>query len=183
MFNEVPVWYMRKNVATIEMGIETADDHRAGEILQEEEQDDDGDYPTEQGVLHHLIDRGLDEARLVNPGLHLDPFRQLFLDRFEARLNRPGHRHGVGVPSPCTSPVRPLPSPPKRVITSRCLWLRTTSATSAMVTRRPSTLVNTVFHDVVEIAKFVAGADQIARLGLVQTATRLVDVLASAACR
>ena len=97
MLRLVPVWYIRKKVATIEIGIATAMISVLRRSFRKSSSTSTAISTAEEGVVQHLVDRRLDEARLVDAGRDREPVGKLLADALEAAADRPRDLHRVGV--------------------------------------------------------------------------------------
>ncbi len=176
MLRVVPVRYIRKKVATTEIGMEMRDDEGGAEVLEEEQQDQDRHDAADEGVGEDLADRGLDEAALVGAGGDLDVLGELLGDGVEPGADRARHAHGVGVALFVDRQLHRLDA----VEAGDDLALPVGADDLGHIADGDVAAVLAQQHglaDVVEIAELVAGAHQVAGLGLIEAAAGLVEVL------
>ena len=154
-----------------------ADDQGAAEVLEEEEQHQDGEEAADQGVVQHFADRGLDEARLVHAGDDLDAFGQLSAHGSQAGLQRTGHLDGVGVTLLVDRQFDGLPA--TEASDHLTLLVPTFDGGDVADLDLPAAIGDERRgQDVVEGFELVVGANQVARLFFVEAAAGLVHVLA-----
>ncbi len=154
-----------------------SDDQRAARVLEEEEEHQDGDAATEQGVHQHLVDRGANELRLVDTGRQLDALRQIVADVVDPVADRSGDLNGVRVALLVHGELHRLAAAEP----ADDLTLLAAAGHGGDVGDLDLTTVlaeQDRLHDVFEVLELVVGAHQIARLFLVEAAARLIDVLA-----
>ena len=151
MFSVVPVWYIRKKVATIEIGMDTPMISVLRRSLRKNSSIENGEETTDQAALpQHLADRGRMKRDWSTPVTTAMPSGSSSPHVAQPAWSAwPPARCWRRLP--CRSPARRPPRRRRRVMTSRCLWPRsTTSATSARRHLRTLADDEDRLHDVVE---------------------------------